>query len=155
MGLLAGFGRIGGWTRGRRRSRRRRRRGGRSGVGSGLWLGDEGEGELGGVPRLPHPARPLDPFRGAGRATAATRAGGRGLLGLCGGEEEWSSNRRRSVGWTRVLGCACSDVVSAHETWARSFVRNARPDGAPSLGFIFRILEHAREFWLGTCTKMR
>jgi hypothetical protein len=34
--------------------------GGGGGVGSGgFWLGDEGKGKLGGVPRLPHPARPF------------------------------------------------------------------------------------------------
>jgi hypothetical protein len=58
MGVLAGLGRIG------RRMSRRRLRGGRSGMGSGLCFGEEGEGEVGSMLRLPHPARPLGRIAG-------------------------------------------------------------------------------------------
>ena len=62
-------------------------------MGSGLWLGDEGEGELGGVPRLPHPARPLDPFQGAGQRRRRGRERGVGFGRRRRGAEEPAPQR--------------------------------------------------------------
>jgi hypothetical protein len=96
----------------------RRLRGGRSGMGSGLCFGDEGEGELGSVPRLPHPARPLGRFPRGGQR----RRRGRECGWVCAATSSSCGSRRRSVDWwTRrpVLGCACSDAVSAQETLVR------------------------------------
>jgi hypothetical protein len=54
-------------------------------MGSGLCFGDEGEGELGGVPRLPHPTRLLG--RVAGMA--------RGVRGGSGMVDFWKGAARR------------------------------------------------------------
>jgi hypothetical protein len=45
-------------------------------MGFGLCFGDEGEGELGGVPRLPHPACPLGRVAGTARGVR----GGSGMV---------------------------------------------------------------------------
>jgi hypothetical protein len=86
-------------------------------MGSGLCFGDEGEGELGGVPRLPHPARPLGQIAGTARGVrggfgmvdfwkgAARRKGCSGGGADCGRDAGRASGRTCTIRvWTPTLG---------------------------------------------------